>query len=169
MFPLQVRFNDEHLFSVFEFEDDEDSKQTRRLYWEFYAIDRARFKDRVSIIEATIGHIFQKSHRDKVYFDRIATEAEKTPLSRNVEISLIAVPAHLDVVSKCVLSCSTCPLSSKSKELSQDDSCLCSSSSPSPSPSNNSRSSSLTSSHPHPSRRRMTRGKRKTIRRTEKS
>jgi len=73
----QVRFNDDQRIKVFEFEDDEESNQTRRLYWEFFAVDRARFKDRVGLIKSSIGHIFHKNHRDKVYFDRIATQAEK--------------------------------------------------------------------------------------------
>jgi len=75
IYYLQVSFaENEKLVNIVEFDDDLDSKKTRECYWEIFARDRARFKDRVEQAAAVLNPILESEHRDRVYNGR-QTEA----------------------------------------------------------------------------------------------
>ena len=65
--PKRVRFDDENLTQITIFTDDEVSVDMRKCYWEIYARDRYRFKERISRIEPDLNKIFQENHRDRMY------------------------------------------------------------------------------------------------------
>jgi len=140
--PLRKRkvqfVNDKDLVQIREFEDDEESRQNRQLYWEFYAVDRFRFKDRVHRTEHALGDkIFSPGHRDKVYNERIAPylrKQEEEDSRESCEESInseSASNASLDVTKfvtdKEDLSCpdkqdlSSCPPVTESKSVSPED------------------------------------------------
>jgi len=65
--PRKVQFKeDAALVHILEFEDDEESRQNRMLYWEFFAADRCRFKDRIHRTQEALGDIFSPEHRRKM-------------------------------------------------------------------------------------------------------
>lgn len=51
---------------MIEFEDDQESKNTRKLYWEFVAVDRYRFKDRINRLESVLSPVLTESHRNLI-------------------------------------------------------------------------------------------------------
>ena len=63
----RVHFDDDRLTRITLFTDDEVSADMRKCYWEIYARDRYRFKDRISRIEQDLNKIFKKNHRDRIY------------------------------------------------------------------------------------------------------
>ena len=52
---------------VFVLEDDDDVREYRKLYWEFFCIDRARFKRRIGMLSVIINPVLTKEHRYHVY------------------------------------------------------------------------------------------------------
>jgi len=69
-----VTFNEKMLVERFEYEDDDDSKLGRQLYWEFMAVDRVRFKDRIERLEKVLKPVLSGGHRNVVYTSRMSTE-----------------------------------------------------------------------------------------------
>ncbi|ODM98127.1 Protein DP71L [Orchesella cincta] len=66
-----VRFKEENLAEVIEFEDDIESKNNRKLYWESVAADRFRFKDRIERLQEILSPVLNSSHRNVVYTHRV--------------------------------------------------------------------------------------------------
>ena len=52
---------------VFVLEDDDDVREYRKLYWEFFCIDRARFKRRIGMLTDIINPVLSKEHREYMY------------------------------------------------------------------------------------------------------
>jgi hypothetical protein len=65
----QVHFPDDDgdLVKVVEFDDDVESQKMRECYWEIFARDRARFRDRIQQSEEILNAILEPKHREKVY------------------------------------------------------------------------------------------------------
>lgn len=73
---------------VVEFEDDIESKESRLCYWEIFARDRARFKDRIKQIEPILSSVLDKSHRERVYASRQnCVESSSSPSLKTQEDS----------------------------------------------------------------------------------
>ncbi|CAL8113435.1 unnamed protein product [Orchesella dallaii] len=68
-----VRFNEQNLAEIIEFEDDIESKNARKLYWETVAADRFRFKDRIQRLEEILSPVLSSKHRNVVYTHRVIT------------------------------------------------------------------------------------------------
>jgi len=66
----KVRFDRENLVQILEFEDDDESKDCRKRYWEFFAIDRAHFLNRIMNHEERLNLILTPKHRENVYQQR---------------------------------------------------------------------------------------------------
>jgi len=76
--PRKVQFKDDAtLVHILEFEDDEESRQNRMLYWEFFAADRCRFKDRIHRTQEVLEDIFNPEHRRKM---KLYQEQQQCPL-----------------------------------------------------------------------------------------
>lgn len=65
-----------------EFEDDKDSRQNRVCYWEVFARDRARFKERIFRNQDILDAILSDKHRVKIYSQRFSPQ-EKQPIEPN--------------------------------------------------------------------------------------
>jgi len=74
--PKKVHFDEDHLAVVTEFPDDEESVNMRKCYWEIFAIDRCRFKDRIQEAEATLKLILLPDHRQRIYNQRFLPSIE---------------------------------------------------------------------------------------------
>jgi hypothetical protein len=66
----KVHFDEDHLVKVIEFPDDEESEEMRKCYWEVFARDRCRFKDRINQAEDSLKLVLLSEHRQKVYNQR---------------------------------------------------------------------------------------------------
>jgi len=66
----KVHFNEDNLVEVIEFPDDEESEEMRKCYWEVFARDRSRFKDRIDRAESNLKLVLLSDHRQKVYNQR---------------------------------------------------------------------------------------------------
>jgi len=66
----KVHFDEDHLVEVIEFPDDEESKEMRKPYWDVFARDRCRFKDRINQAEDSLKLVLLSEHRQKVYNQR---------------------------------------------------------------------------------------------------
>jgi len=113
LFVFQVHFPDDaHLVIVIEFDDDTESKETRTCYWEIFARDRARFKDRIEQASTILNPILEKAHRDQIYAkfhssgveSESATSAIPFPSSSTHEID---EPHELNGGSESCISSST--------------------------------------------------------------
>ena len=62
--PFNVTFNEKNneIYYLLD-EEKEEIINYRKKYWELFAIDRSRFKDRVNRMEKIIGPILKKEHR----------------------------------------------------------------------------------------------------------
>ena len=61
-----VRFNDS--VKVFVLDDFyEDYVYYRKKFWEYYAVDRIRFKDRIKLLENILNPVLENTHRCKMY------------------------------------------------------------------------------------------------------
>ena len=63
----KVQFKDKALVEVFEFEE---STNCRKKFWEFYVLDRFRFKPGIQLAEQTVGPILSPGHRQQILFKR---------------------------------------------------------------------------------------------------
>jgi len=70
-----VSFKDHSLEEVIEFEDDVESKNARKLFWEFMAVDRFRFKDRIQRVEPLLSSVLSATHRRGIYAHRMLTQS----------------------------------------------------------------------------------------------
>lgn len=98
--PLKVTFNETSLEERIEFEDDDESKHGRKLYWEFFAVDRCRFKDRIERLERVISPVLASSHRNVVYSHRIKKSSSESSLSSLVqieEVKLVVVKTKSEI------------------------------------------------------------------------
>jgi len=62
---FQVRFCEN--VSIRLFVESEESKNYRCKYWEYFAIDRERFKNRIKDFETYSAKIFDEKHRNEIY------------------------------------------------------------------------------------------------------
>jgi hypothetical protein len=53
-------------------EDTPEMKDTRQTYWEFFAVNRLRFKHRVGRCAETLNKVLETEHRNKIYEERFA-------------------------------------------------------------------------------------------------
>ena len=66
----RVSFDDLNLVEVHVFPDCEENVLIRKTYWEIFARDRYRFKDRISLTEADLKDVFGWDHRQRIYSER---------------------------------------------------------------------------------------------------
>jgi len=78
----QVHFpdDDDELVKVVEFDDDVESQKGRECYWEIFARDRARFKDRIQQSEELLNAVLNPSHREKVFQEWSQRVVVETPV-----------------------------------------------------------------------------------------
>lgn len=88
-----MTFKDDKLEELIEFEDDDESKAGRKCYWEFMAVDRFRFRDRIFKLENLLSPILEKSHRNMVY------HRSRTSLSTSLSSPTEMVQVQTVVVS----------------------------------------------------------------------
>lgn len=74
-----VSFRDHSLEEIIEFEDDLESKNARKLFWEFMAVDRFRFKDRIERMEPLISPVLCTTHRHGIFTDRMSSFSPPPP------------------------------------------------------------------------------------------
>lgn len=65
-----------------EFEDDAESQDMRECYWEIFARDRARFKDRIQQTEEVINRVLSPAHREKIRHN-LANNGESISIAMN--------------------------------------------------------------------------------------
>jgi hypothetical protein len=83
LFSLQVHFADDaHLVKVVEFEDDLESQEMRECYWEVFARDRARFRDRIQQAAEILNPVLDPSHRKKVFQEISLNQKPPAPRSK---------------------------------------------------------------------------------------
>jgi len=70
----KVHFSEDHLVQVIEFPDDEESEDMRKCYWEVFAVDRCRFKDRICQTENCLKSVLLPDHRQRIYNQRFIAE-----------------------------------------------------------------------------------------------
>lgn len=64
--------NDVHIMVVWQYA----YRAYRKKYWEFFPLDRIRFKDRIDKISKIVTPILNCEHRNKVYEERFNDEEE---------------------------------------------------------------------------------------------
>ena len=66
---------EEHIMAVFILvEDTQEIKDTRQMYWEYFAINRQRFKHRVSRLAEQLERVLRPEHRERIYRERFAED-----------------------------------------------------------------------------------------------
>lgn len=67
-FPEQ----DDLIAIVIVVEDTQEMKDTRQMYWEFFAVNRQRFKHRVGRVADQLEKVLQPEHRQRIYNERFS-------------------------------------------------------------------------------------------------
>jgi len=88
-----VSFNDHSLEEVIEFEDDLESKNAREKYWEFMAVDRFRFKDRIQRLEPLLTPILSAAHRSGIYNRQMLSMISPPTPAALIPVSSSPLPA----------------------------------------------------------------------------
>lgn len=66
----KVTFNEQYNKTYKLYTWDYAYKSARKKFWEFFAIDRMRFKNRINVTACVINPILNCEHRYKVYLER---------------------------------------------------------------------------------------------------
>ena len=70
----RVHFNEDKLVEIILIPGDTESVSVRKCYWEVFARDRARFKDRINLLEHKLSTILEPEHRERIYKNRFLHE-----------------------------------------------------------------------------------------------
>ena len=76
--PKKVHFKEDKLVELIVFPDYEESADIRKAYWEIFARDRCRFKDRISQTEIELNKIIGSDHRQHIYDQRFRSRKHST-------------------------------------------------------------------------------------------
>ncbi|RWR99886.1 hypothetical protein B4U79_00662 [Dinothrombium tinctorium] len=55
--------------------DNAASQETRKKYWEFMALDRSRFQNRISRVEQCLQEVLSENHRKHIFATRFSLPA----------------------------------------------------------------------------------------------
>lgn len=74
--PKRVHFDEKNLTVVINFTDSEENVEQRKCYWEFFARDRYRFRDRIGGVEEILSKVLASDHRQYIFNQRFLPSFE---------------------------------------------------------------------------------------------